>query len=173
MADFLTDLFSSIFTPGPSPSLLTATNVSFAALQSVLLALLVATYSVHFLILSFLSAFLWYAINWFVQELQAATAKEQEAEKLREIRRRTGDDEREGDSGEETEGVDERGAESGREREGESGSEHLLKPGEVQGTLRKRWSVGEQSYGDLSTDSEWDKVGDSESDIAGKSSQEE
>ncbi len=32
--------------------------------------------------------------------------------------------------------------------------------------------MGEHSSGDLSTDSEWDKVGDSEGDISGRSSQE-
>ena len=173
MAQFLTDLLSSIFTPGPTPSLLTATNASFAALQTVLLALLIATYSVHFVVLSFLSAFLWYAINWFVQELQAATAKEEEAKKLRETRRAHESDAREEDSGDETEGVEERDGDS---KMGRSGEVDLTGPsvrGDDQRSLRKRRNSGEHSHGELSTDSEWDKVGDSESDIAGKSSQEE
>jgi hypothetical protein len=72
MSKFMEDLWSSIFTPGPTPSLLIATNASFACLQVVLLLLLIATYSVHFLVLSLLSAGLWYAINWFVAELRAA-----------------------------------------------------------------------------------------------------
>lgn len=80
MSQFVQDLWESIFTPGPTPSLLIATNATFAALQLVLGALLLATYSIHFIILSFLSAGLWYAINWFARELQAnhdAELKEQ------------------------------------------------------------------------------------------------
>lgn len=76
MADFLTNLFNSIFTPGPTPTLLVATNVSFAALQVVLLFLLVSTYSIHFLVLSGLSAGLWWSINWFVAELRVEAEKE-------------------------------------------------------------------------------------------------
>lgn len=71
MSQFFQDLWESIFTPGPTPSLLIATNVTFAALQFVLAALLLATYSIHFIILSFLCAGLWWAINWFARELQA------------------------------------------------------------------------------------------------------
>lgn len=78
MASFFADLFSSILTPGPTHSLLLATNVSFAALQVVFLALLLATFSVHFVVLSFLSAGLWWAINWFVVELKAHEAAENE-----------------------------------------------------------------------------------------------
>ncbi|KAK3394021.1 ER protein Pkr1-domain-containing protein [Podospora didyma] len=81
MAAFLTELFESIFTPGPTPTLLVATNVTFAALQVVLAALLVATYSVHFLILSVLSGGLWTAINWFAREL--GEHQQQEEEKAR------------------------------------------------------------------------------------------
>lgn len=71
MSQFVQDLWESIFTPGPTPSLLIATNATFAALQLVLGALLLATYSIHFIILSFLCAGLWWAINWFARELQA------------------------------------------------------------------------------------------------------
>ncbi|CAN8098639.1 unnamed protein product [Discula destructiva] len=80
MSQFFQDLWESIFTPGPTPSLLIATNATFAALQLVLGALLLATHSIHFVILSCLSAGLWYAINWFAGELQAnhdAELKEQ------------------------------------------------------------------------------------------------
>ncbi|KAI4290312.1 MAG: hypothetical protein L6R35_000419 [Caloplaca aegaea] len=83
MASFLTDLFTSIFTPGPTQSLLVATNVSFAALQLVLLILLVLTYSVHFLVLSVLCAGLWWSINWFAAELEVASQKEKEEETTR------------------------------------------------------------------------------------------
>ncbi|KAF2481935.1 ER protein Pkr1-domain-containing protein, partial [Neohortaea acidophila] len=72
---FFTDLWTSVFTPGPTPTLLIATNATFAALQLVLLALLVATYSVHFVILSFLCAGLWWSINWFAAEVLRAQAE--------------------------------------------------------------------------------------------------
>ncbi|KAI1382250.1 Pkr1-domain-containing protein [Hypoxylon crocopeplum] len=76
MAGFMTELWESIFTPGTTPTLLVATNATFACLQLVLLALLVATYSIHFIVLSFLCGGLWWAINWFAAELKVAQAKE-------------------------------------------------------------------------------------------------
>lgn len=83
MTDFLNNLWSSVFTPGATPTLLVATNVTFGALQALLFGLLVATSSIHFAILSVLCAGLWWSINWFATELKAAQAKEDEAEKLR------------------------------------------------------------------------------------------
>ncbi|OLN94247.1 V-type ATPase assembly factor PKR1 [Colletotrichum chlorophyti] len=81
MANFLTNMWESIFTPGPTPTLLYATNATFGALQFLLAVLLVATRSIHFVILSVLSGSLWYAINWFSREL--ALHAEQEAQKAR------------------------------------------------------------------------------------------
>lgn len=83
MADFLTNLWESVFTPGTTPTLLIATNVTFASLQALLLGLLIATSSIHFAILSVLCGGLWYSINWFAKELQAAQRAEDEAERLR------------------------------------------------------------------------------------------
>ncbi|KAI6904525.1 hypothetical protein KC318_g4042 [Hortaea werneckii] len=83
MASFVENLWSAVFTPGPTPTLLVATNVTFAALQFLLLALLIATYSIHFVILSVLCGGLWWSVNWFASELQAAQLKEEEAERLR------------------------------------------------------------------------------------------
>lgn len=83
MADFVANLWGSVFTPGTTPTLLIATNATFAALQLVLAALLLATYSIHFVILSLLCGGLWYSINWFASELAAAQAKEEEADRLR------------------------------------------------------------------------------------------
>ncbi|EPE06485.1 er membrane protein [Ophiostoma piceae UAMH 11346] len=90
MSKFFEDLWESIFTPGPTPSLLIATNVSFFFLQIVLGALLVATYSVHFVVLSLLCAGLWWAINWFAHELALAEKEkgEREEEQKRKDRRR-------------------------------------------------------------------------------------
>ena len=153
MANFLSDLVNSIFTPGPTPSIIIATNASFAALQLVLLVLLSLTYSVHFVILSFLCAGLWWAINWFVTELEAANQKEKEARQIREARKGRDDTGAE-DSGTETEG----GGNQGEGPPPATKSEGLLRPDDTQGALRKRRSLGEASSGDLSTDSEWDKV---------------
>ncbi|KAI7359171.1 hypothetical protein KC354_g9437 [Hortaea werneckii] len=83
MASFVENLWSAVFTPGPTPTLLVATNVTFVALQFLLLALLIATYSIHFVILSVLCGGLWWSVNWFASELQAAQLKEEEAERLR------------------------------------------------------------------------------------------
>ena len=150
MADFFASLMSSIFTPGPTPTLLVATNASFAGLQVVLIALLVATYSVHFVILSILCAGLWWAINWFARELQDASEKEKEAKRRREMQMK--EDEKEEGSGTETEG----GEEAGRSLEG-SRIDDGLSVSDKEGELRKRRSMGSASEG-LSTDSEWDKV---------------
>jgi hypothetical protein len=88
MSSFLENLWGSIFTPGPTPTLLVATNVTFGALQLVLGILLATTRSIHFIVLSTLCAGLWWAINWFAAELQKAEKAEQEAGRLR--KRRTG-----------------------------------------------------------------------------------
>ena len=78
MASFMVDLMNSIFTPGPTSSLVLATNISFACLQVTLFALLVATYSIHFVILSIICGGLWAAINWFVHELAIHEAHQRE-----------------------------------------------------------------------------------------------
>ena len=85
-------------------------------------------------------------------EIQAGNAKEEEAKRLREVRRDRSEKRAE-DSGTETEGAEET-------RQGiteTQGMEGGLKPESAEGVLRKRRSLGEAS-GDLSTDSEWDKV---------------
>ncbi|KAK0905675.1 SMK killer toxin resistance protein [Friedmanniomyces endolithicus] len=83
MGDFLESLWGSVFAPGPTPTLLIATNVTFATLQAVHLALLIGTYSIHFAILSVLCCGLWCSINWFANELRQAQGIEEEAERLR------------------------------------------------------------------------------------------
>ena len=94
-------------------------------------------------------------------ELQAANKKEREAKHLRDIRRERDDRVLE-DSGTETEAAETMGeevnlkgrAEAGLRAEGGLGG---LRPEAPDSGLRKRRSLGEGS-GDLSTDSEWDKV---------------
>jgi len=87
MATFLTSLWESVFTPGPTPTLLIATNVTFGSLQILFLSLLIATHSFHFIALSILSAGLWWAINWFAAELARAKDIEEQADRIRRKRR--------------------------------------------------------------------------------------
>ncbi|KAL5120353.1 hypothetical protein ACEQ8H_001643 [Pleosporales sp. CAS-2024a] len=178
MAAFLEELWESIFTPGTTPTLLVATNASFAALQVLLLAMLLATHSMHFFILSFLCGGLWWAINWFAAEMRAAQAKEEEARRIREARRRSGqgaegaegDDAGEGmDSGDDTEvdndvdapkppptAVVERPRDPTPQASGGRGAATSLAR-LADGALKQRKGLGE-STGDVSTDSEWEKL---------------
>ncbi|KAI9823622.1 MAG: hypothetical protein M1832_002403 [Thelocarpon impressellum] len=150
MASFFENLWASVFTPGPTPTLIVATNASFACLQLLLAVLLFATRSIHFFILSFLTAGLWWAINWFAGELKAAKVKEEEAARLRKMRRQQ---ERLGSSDEETETEDSpvRGADSIRA----AGIEPQAQLAASE--LRKRRSLGDAS-GEASTEDEWEKV---------------
>ncbi|PYH46521.1 V-type ATPase assembly factor PKR1 [Aspergillus saccharolyticus JOP 1030-1] len=175
MASFMEDLWSSIFTPGPTPTLLVATNVTFAALQALLLSLLVATYSIHFLVLSFLSGALWWSINWFAREVRQFQAEEAEKQKHadkeqventennpdRSMRKTPGAIDAT-DSDTETEQV------AGRKEaapvptsapQSIAASATLQLP-ETHGEMRKRLSVSGESSGYQSTDSEWEKVDD-------------
>lgn len=85
-------------------------------------------------------------------EIQAGSATEEEAKRLREVRRDRNEKAAE-DSGTETEAVEEIGRGSGEKQRLEGG----LRPETAHGVLRKRRSLLDAS-GDLSTDSEWDKV---------------
>jgi hypothetical protein len=169
MASFMEDLWSSIFTAGPTPTLLLATNVTFAALQILLLILLVATYSIHFVILSILSSSLWYLINWFAQELKQAqtqTAGQEtqsgagfgEATQIETKARGTPDG---AESDTETESLVDRKSVQAPSLAPQSvtASTTLQVPGSV-GEARKRISVSGESSGYTSTDSEWEKVDD-------------
>ncbi|TVY83434.1 V-type ATPase assembly factor PKR1 [Lachnellula suecica] len=147
MAAFITDLMQSIFTPGPTPTLLVATNVTFACLQLVLLSLLIATYSVHFIILSFLSAGLWWAINWFAAEIKAAEAAE--ADKKR----------RQEEAGSDSETEAETVIDTGDSVVGSKEVEIL----EPKGELKDRGNLG-GSRSELSTEDEWERVSENEKD---------
>jgi cytoskeletal protein RodZ len=169
MGSFVEDLWSSVFTPGPTPSLLIATNVTFAALQVLLLVLLLATYSIHFVVLSILSAALWWSINWFAQELSQVQAQEAPKETHEDKERRGGSTKppralESSDSDTETEVVKEKSkvsaatAATSAAPTTASTSATLHPPAESQ--TRKRLSVSGDSSGYHSTDSEWEKVDD-------------
>ena len=151
MALFLEDLWNSVFTPGPTPTLVAATNASFAALQFLLLALLVATYSIHFAVLSILCGGLWFSINWFIRELQASKAQ---AERTQEQSLPERNKPPPGDSDTETEAMP-----PPRRPAALKDPSTLLrpKPAEATAAIRKRPSMGDSS-GYVSTDSEWDKI---------------
>jgi hypothetical protein len=151
MSAFITELFQSIFTPGPTPSLLVATNVAFACLQTVLVLLLIATYSIHFLILSFLSAGLWWAINWFVAELNAAQAAEDEKKRLLD---ETGPGEDTETEAETVIGAGDAGSGSGSKE-----VEVIARAGE----LKDRGKSG-GSKSEISTEDEWERVSENEKD---------
>lgn len=167
MADFLTNLWESVFTSGPTPTLLLATNATFATLQVLLLLLLAATYSVHFAILSTICGGLWWSINWFAREVAAVRAEEEakakrEKEKERDAR---GGAESADDEGESTE-VEGEGLEASRGSLSLSGFEEgAVRSGREgeEGEVRQRVQAGRRSgdlSGEVSTDSEWEKVDD-------------
>jgi len=150
MSAFFTDLFESIFTPGPTSSLVLATNVAFAGLQFVLLVLLLTTYSIHFVILSTISAGLWWGINWFVNELNIAKAQEEAEEKKQKLAQDAGDDT-------ETEAetvVATSGSASGSKKEQGGAQSRVASKG------RADWG----SRSEISTEDEWEKVPENEKD---------
>ena len=199
-SSFFEDLWESIFTPGPTPTLLIATNASFAALQLLFFALFIGTYSIHFVILSFLTGGLWYGINWFAKEIRIAQKAEEEAKRIRAERRgnqkdAAGDGEQADiDTGDETE-VDAKeevqkqsdGLAHKEKRNAQPGTQSTIfveRPSEreqtpqagggptaasttgastrlaplVDDALKQRKGGLGESTGDLSTDSEWDKL---------------
>lgn len=175
MADFMPNLWESVFVSGPTPTLLIATNVTFALLQIVLVLLLAATYSIHFAILSVICGGLWWSINWFAAEVAAVRAEE-EAKAKKDKEREDARAERAGaggesadDEGESTE-VEEQGGDGGLEASRGSLSlsgfeEGAVRTGrEEEGGARQRSVQTQAKSGDLSgeisTDSEWEKVED-------------
>ena len=177
MATFVQDLWESIFTPGPTPTLLIATNVTFAALQVVLAVLLVATWSVHFVILSCLSGGLWWAINWFARELKIHQQQEEEkARRAKETPIAKSDDsetEVEGRSGvgasrERARGGavaigEERGDTTRAAASASSEVEVVQKQGELKQRLAAGDSVSSQgTKSGVSTEDEWEKVSENE-----------
>lgn len=170
MASFLEELWNSIFTPGPTPTLLVATNAAFAALQLLLLILLIATYSLHFVVLSVICGGLWYSINWFAVEIAKEQKSQREAEQKQD---KPGEPENASDT--ETEPAAATGLSTSMkppptvpsprppiERPKDTTS-ILLQPKSSESTdaMRRRRSLGESS-GYISTDSEWEKVSEGE-----------
>ncbi|KAK5655444.1 hypothetical protein OQA88_5715 [Cercophora sp. LCS_1] len=167
MASFIQELWESIFTPGPTPTLLIATNVTFATLQVVLAGLLFATYSIHFVILSVLCGGLWAAINWFARELKEHQL--QEEEKARRAKAAIPPVVSE-DSETEVEGTAASTGSIGRKEPPPKveAISHEVEPVEAQGELKHRLVVEEAlsqgAKSSVSTEDEWERVSENEND---------
>jgi hypothetical protein len=164
MSTFFQELWESIFTPGPTPTLLKAANISFACLQVVLFALLLTTYSIHFIILSFLCSGLWWSINWFAAELKASQERE-EREKAAQAREAalpapTDDSETEV----ETAPVS---SKSSRKKETKVGGEAAATgvdqvPADVKQRSAAALDITSGTQSSASTEDEWEKVSENE-----------
>ncbi|ROW01423.1 hypothetical protein VPNG_07576 [Cytospora leucostoma] len=166
LSQFVEDLWESIFTPGPTRSLLLATNATFACLQLVLFVLLLATYSIHFIILSFLSAGLWWAINWFARELQASHDQELK-EKARAARKAAQRAQTSGDSDTEVETFLTKTKTKAKSQAIPTASKEVEVqepgPGEIKQRLSVQSVPSEERKSSVSTEDEWDKVSEYES----------
>lgn len=171
MVSFIEDLWSSVFTPGPTPSLVIATNVTFAFLQLLLFVLLLTTYSIHFAVLSSLCGGLWWAINWFVKEFEISREPSETANPSR------SQTTQQGPIGRPPGAID---TESETETESLAGGEPQLPAGTISSSLMgpppprstgasrgpppietedlKKRRSGPDNSGYVSTDSEWEKV---------------
>ncbi|KAK4199723.1 ER protein Pkr1-domain-containing protein [Triangularia verruculosa] len=167
MASFFQNLWESIFTPGPTPTLLIATNVTFAALQVVLAAMLLATYSVHFIVLSGLCAGLWMSINWFAGELIIHQIQEEEKArkaKAAPIPSSSDDSETEVEASKSTASL---GKGSKKPSPGTAAVSSVIEPAENQGELKLRVPAEEPGSSQglksgVSTEDEWEKVSENE-----------
>jgi hypothetical protein len=175
MASFVTELWESVFTPGTTPVLLKATNLTFAALQITLFALLIATYSVHFVALSILCAGLWWSINWFATELAAAKARgdipsgnddTDSDKKAHTTAAAKASGPPEGESSDtEVEGRSTRSKAKSRRKAAAETARADVEPVDVQGDVKHRGGADSRlSQSSVSTEDEWEKVSGSEQD---------
>jgi hypothetical protein len=66
MTSVATSLWDSIFTPGPTPILIRAMNISFFALFALLVPLIYVTKNIHVVFLTILAVGLWIAMQWYL-----------------------------------------------------------------------------------------------------------
>ena len=69
MASIATSLWDSIFTPGPTPILIKAMNLSFFALFALLIPLIFVTKNIHVFFLTILAIGLWIGMQWCSQKI--------------------------------------------------------------------------------------------------------
>ncbi|KAL7815369.1 ER protein Pkr1 domain-containing protein [Trichoderma aethiopicum] len=169
MASFFVELWEGIFTPGPTPTILKATNITFAALQLVLGSLLLATHSVHFVVLSVLCGGLWWSVNWFARELRVAQAAQEEQEKQKKLgvpaslggaaaAAAAGDASDSSDT--EVEGRVTRRRSARNKKSAAATAKADVEPVEKRGELKQR-SLAE-SVSSVSTEDEWERVSENE-----------
>ncbi|KAK3336577.1 ER protein Pkr1-domain-containing protein [Cercophora scortea] len=167
MAAFFEQLWESIFIPGPTPTLLIATNATFACLQVLLAVLLFATYSIHFLVLSALCGGLWAAINWFARELKEHQQQEEEKARRAQAAVPLASSE---DSETEVEGAASTASLSNvRPVLNAVSASNEVEPVEERGELKHRIPAeaeasSQGTKSSASTEDEWEKVSDNEND---------
>ncbi|KAL6694960.1 ER protein Pkr1 domain-containing protein [Trichoderma pleuroticola] len=162
MSSFFVELWEGIFTPGPTPTILKATNITFAALQIVLLSLLFATYSAHFVVLSVLCGGLWWSINWFARELRIAQAAEEDKKKQQKqkLKAPAVAGEASGSSDTEVEGRVTRRSARNKKSSAPAAAAADVEPVEKKGELKQRPLT--ESVSSVSTEDEWERVSENE-----------
>ncbi|KAF4500663.1 PKR1 [Fusarium agapanthi] len=158
MSSFVVKLWEDIFTPGPTPTILKAANASFAALQTVLFCLLLATYNIHCVILSILCGGLWWSVNWFAAELAIAQREQREKEEKEKQQQK----EVSVNDGEDSETEVETTVPSKPSPVAATTSDvAIVKPLQSKGEVKQRsGATGTQSS--VSTEDEWEKVSEAE-----------
>ncbi|KAF4948182.1 hypothetical protein FSARC_13821 [Fusarium sarcochroum] len=164
MSSFVVKLWEDIFTPGPTPTILKAANASFAALQTVLFLLLLATYNIHCVILSILCAGLWWSVNWFAAELAIAQREQREKEQRdkQQQKEALGNDD---DSETEVETSAPNKAPpvaSVAATTSDVAAAAGLEPVETKGEVKQRAGAVAGTQSSVSTEDEWEKVSEAE-----------
>lgn len=163
MASFMTELWESIFVPGPTPTLLRAANVTFGILQVLLAVLLYATYSAHFVALSVISAGLWWSINWFARELSIAKEEQKRQEEREEKDKADAARQHETeDSDTEVEGRSKVVGPRRSARKAAAASSAEVEALEKVGELSQRSGGGDGTQSSVSTEDEWEKISENE-----------
>ncbi|RCK59439.1 V-type ATPase assembly factor PKR1 [Candida viswanathii] len=94
---FFVELWESVFTPGTTPALITATHASFILLIISLITLIYLTKSIHFFNLLVIAVLLYGTVFWFINELQKVKLQSNE-----ELANKNGDTKKEAETTEDT-----------------------------------------------------------------------
>ncbi|KAM0564133.1 hypothetical protein ACHAPJ_000342 [Fusarium lateritium] len=165
MSSFIVKLWEDIFTPGPTPTILKAANASFAALQTVLFLLLLATYNIHCVILSILCAGLWWSVNWFAAELAIAQREQREKEQREKQQQKeaSGNDDDDSETEVETSAPNKAPpVASVAATTSEIAAAAGLEPVEAKGEVKQRAGAAAGTQSSVSTEDEWEKVSEAE-----------
>ncbi|KAK6462168.1 ER protein Pkr1-domain-containing protein [Scheffersomyces coipomensis] len=73
---FFAELWESVFTPGTTPALITATHISFILLIISLITLIFLSKSIHFVNLLVIAILLYGSVIWFINELKTIKLKD-------------------------------------------------------------------------------------------------